>query len=222
MKKGIIIYHSNIKHIHKSRWTSKCINSIINQSDNDFTFYEINYGDDDESVIPHDCNIEKRFWSIKLSNYAEASNFILDRAFEDGCDYVFNTNVDDYYDTSRISKQVKMMKDGYDISSSDFCYIEEFEDRGLFDDKITLLLNIHQYGNIRTNLEGGHNVIANPAVCYSKNFWNDSNNRYDITKVPADDYDLWLRSIRRGFKFGIHKDILLYYRRHYNQASVLL
>ena len=221
MKKGIIVFHSNIKRIYDSRWISKCVNSIINQTDNDFTFYEINYGDDDESVIPHDCNIEKRFWSIKLSNYAEAMNFVLDRAFEDGCDYVFNTNLDDYYDTSRISKQMEMMKEGCDISSSDFCYIEEFEEHGLFDDKITLLLNINQYGDIRSNLEGGHCVIAHPAVCYSKNFWNDSNNRYDITKIPAEDYDLWLRSIRRGFTFGIHKDILLYYRRHNNQVSSL-
>ena len=219
MKKGVIIFHSNIKNIYNSRWISKSVNSMINQSDNDFIFYEINYGDDHESVIPNDCNIEKRFWSIKLSNYAEGMNFILDKAFEDGCDYVFNTNLDDYYCTSRISKQVAMMKDGYDIGSSDFCYIEEFEEHGLFDDKITLLMNIHQHGDIRENLENGHNVIAHPAVCYSKNFWNDSNNTYDITKIPAEDYDLWLRSIRRDFKFGIHKDILLYYRRHNNQVS---
>ena len=97
MKKGVIIFHSNIKDIYNSRWISKSVNSMINQSDNDFMFYEINYGDDDESVIPNNCNIEKRFWSIKLSNYAEGMNFILDKAFEDGCDYVFNTNLDDYY-----------------------------------------------------------------------------------------------------------------------------
>ena len=177
MKKGVIIFHSNIKDIYEYRWISKSIDSIINQSDNDFTFYEINYGGDNESVIPYYSNIEKKFWSIKLSNYAEAMNFILDKAFEDGCDYVFNTNLDDFYHPFRISKQIEMMKDDYDIISSDFCYIEEVEENGLFDDKINSFMDIHQYGDIRYNLEIKHNIIAHPAVCYSKRFWNDVNNR---------------------------------------------
>ena len=47
MKKGVIIFHNNIKKIYKDYWIDKCINSIINQTDNEVTFYEINYGGDD-------------------------------------------------------------------------------------------------------------------------------------------------------------------------------
>jgi hypothetical protein len=221
MKKGVILFHSNIRNIYDYRWISKSVDTMINQSDNDFIFYEINYGDDNESVIPEDCNIEKKFWSIKLSNYAEAMNFILDKAFEDGCDYVFNTNLDDYYDTSRISLQLEMMiRDDYDILSCDFCYIKERIKDGIAIDVFQEFIDIHRYGEIKKNLIRLHNVIAHPAVCYSRRFWMDLNNRYDITKVPEEDMDLWIRSIERGYKFGIHQNVLLYYRRHDNQVSI--
>lgn len=220
MKKGVILFHSNLKKIYDYRWISKSIDTMINQSDNDFIFYEINYGDDDESFIPKDCKIENKFWSIKLPNYAEAMNFILNKAFEDGCDYVFNTNLDDYYDTSRIALQLEMMISGdYDILSSDFCYIKEKVHDGIVIDEVIGFMNIHQYGEIKKNLLRFHNVIAHPAVCYSKRFWMDSNNRYDVTKVPEEDMDLWIRSIE-SYKFGIHQNVLLYYRRHDNQVSI--
>ncbi len=189
---------------------------MVNQKDNDFIFYEINYDGEGYSVIPENCDVKNIFWSKKLSNYAEAMNFILDKAFEDGCDYVFNTNLDDYYDPSRISSQLKMaINQNLDIVSSDFCYIQETDTE---DDAITRFMNIEKT-NIKQHLENKHNVIAHPAVCYNKNFWNDSKNRYDIIKVPEEDLDLWIRSIRNGYNFGIHNDVLLYYRIHKNQVS---
>jgi len=220
MKKGVILYHSNIKSIYKDRWISKSINSMLDQSDNDFTFYEINYGGDDYSVIPENSNIDKKFWSQKLSNYAEAMNFILDEAFNDNCDYIFNTNLDDFYHKDRIKLQTKMITElDYDIVSSDFCYITERINNQIFEDPIIEYKNILQYGDIKTNLNFKHNVIAHPSVCYNKRFWNDTNNRYDITKTPEEDMDLWIQSINNGYKFGIHKDVLLYYRIHNNQSS---
>lgn len=220
MKKGVIIFHSNINNIYDSRWISKSVDSMINQTDNDFTFYEINYGGDDKSVIPINNNIQKKFWSIKLSNYAEAMNFILNKSFEDGCDYVFNTNLDDYYDASRISLQLeKIINDDCDVLSCDFCYIKEkIQNENSFDN-IEMFMNVHKNGEIRKNLRMSHNVIAHPGVCYNKRFWSDLNNRYDVSKIPEEDMDLWKRSIERGYKFGIHENVLLYYRIHDNQVS---
>jgi hypothetical protein len=219
MKKGVIIYHSNIKNIYKDRWVTKCIESIINQTDNDFIFYEVDYGGDNYSVINKDCKIEKKYWSVKLINYADAMNFILDKAFEDGCDYVFNVNLDDYYHQNRISDQIEMViKDNLDIVSSDFCYITELSINGEYTDNIIRFMNIYTE-KIQKNLENRNNVIAHPAVCYTKKFWSDVRNRYDITKVPEEDLDLWIRAIRNGHKFGINNKILLYYRIHKNQVS---
>jgi hypothetical protein len=219
MKKGVILFHKNIKNIYDSRWVNKSINSMINQTDNNFIFYEINYGGEKDSVIPNDCKINNFFWSKELINYAEAMNFILDKAFDDGCDYVFNTNLDDFYSKDRISSQIeKIISDDLDILSSDFCYIEEIDFLGVKNDNITKIMNIEKT-NIKEYLEIRHNVIAHPSVCYNKRFWSDSENRYDITKTPEEDLDLWIRSIRKGYKFGVHNDVLLYYRIHKNQVS---
>ena len=219
MKKGVILFHKNIDKIYKTRWINKSVNSMINQTDNDFIFYEINYGGEENSVIPNNCGIKKFFWSEKLINYAEAMNFILDKAFNDGCNYVFNTNLDDFYSTNRVSLQIeKIVNDDLDILSSDFCYIEEKDISGTNDDAIIRFMNIEKT-NIKEHLERRHNVIAHPSVCYNKRFWGDSENRYDITKTPEEDLDLWIRAIRRGYKFGVHNDVLLYYRIHKNQVS---
>jgi hypothetical protein len=214
MKKGVILFHSNIKNIYKERWITKCVDSILNQTDNDFTFYEINYGGDNYSVLNHDIIQSKKFWSIKMINYAYAMNFILDRAFEDGCEVVFNVNLDDYYDLSRFEKQLRVIEEGYDLVSSDFCYVQ---DNGN-DDVITHYMNIKQHGDIEHSLNQKNvNVIAHPAVCYSKHFWN--NNRYDPTKAPQEDFDLWKRASANGYQFCICDEILLYHRMHNSRAS---
>jgi hypothetical protein len=216
MKKGVIVYHNNIDNLYPKRWVDKSINSMINQSDNDFIFYELNYGGKNNSVIPTD---NKLFWSKKLLNYAEAMNFLLDRAFEDNCEYVFNTNLDDFYDLKRIELQLDLIiKNNLHLVSSDFCYVEEKQNANQYEDVITKILNITKY-DIKKNLDIRHNVIAHPAVCYSKKFWNDSSNRYNINKTPEEDLDLWIRSINNGYRFGIHEKVLLYYRIHTNQVS---
>lgn len=218
MKKGVILFHKDILKIYENNWIHKSVNSMINQTDNDFTFYEVNYGGDTYSVIPN-TSIKLNFWAEKLTNHAEAMNFILDKAFNDGCDYVFNTNLDDFYKLNRITSQIEMItKEDLDIVSSDFCYVQEKEINGNKEDVIIHFMNIEKT-NIQNHLTRGHNVIAHPSVCYNKRFWGDSENRYDINKVPEEDLDLWVRSINRGYKFGIHVETLLYYRIHKNQVS---
>jgi hypothetical protein len=90
MKKGVIFFHSNIRQLYPKRWVDRCINSTVLQRDNDFKIYEINYGGDDYSIF-EDINYhqEREFHSKNFSNHAEAMNFIIDRAFEDGCDAIF-------------------------------------------------------------------------------------------------------------------------------------
>lgn len=222
MKIAVILFHSNIRNIYKQRWIDKCVNSLVNQTYNDFTFYEMNYGGDNYSILENiTIKQDKKFWSSKKINCAEAMNFLMDQCFKDNCDYVFNTNLDDYYSLNRIELQLNMAIEGnFDILSSDFCYIQEEINNGSINDNIILFMDINKHGDIKHNLESSHNMIANPSVCYSKKFLADSENRHDYKKVPQEDFDLWIRSIKKGYKFGIHKDVLLYYRRHENQSSV--
>lgn len=211
MKLGVIIYHSNILKIYQKKWIDKCIKSICDQTLKDYIVYEINYGEDQYSII-EDYKLDGFFFNQKMENYADAMNFLLDNAFIN-CDMVFNVNLDDYYDTNRFEIQSSKILQGYDIVSSNFVYVEERNT----EDVVTLYKDITSKTNILYNFMIGNNVIAHPSVCYSYNFW--KTNRYNTKLVPEEDFDLWKRSISSGTKFYICDEILLYYRIHTEQSS---
>ena len=214
-KIGVIVFHKDIKKIYRPEWIQKCVGSIIGQTNQDFKVYEINYGGDDYSIIKEFSKGFRRhkFIAEEFSNHAEAMNRIIDEAFKDGCEYVFNTNVDDYYELERFDKQIEYLKMGYDVVSSDFSYISEIDGN----DQFLVRKHIKQYGSVEDNLRVGHNVIAHPVVAFNKKFW--SENRYDPSEIPNEDYLLWVRAINGGCKFYIHDDSLLNYRLHGNQIT---
>lgn len=220
MKLGVVIFHQNPFSVYKKRWIQKSLDSIINQTVKDLNFYEVDYSGSNISLLK-DYNLKNyKHYSQKMTNYAEAMNFIISEAFANGCEFVFNTNIDDYYRPDRIEKQLYLIESGnYDVVSSDFCYIKEKEDpNGDYTDEVFLFMNIYKKPeDIIHHLRKDSNVIAHPSVCYSKKFW--SSNKYDPTKTPQEDLDLWKKSIEKGHRFAIHPDILLYYRIHKNQVS---
>lgn len=207
MKIGVIFFHGNLYRIHDPKWSVKCLESIMNQSVKDLNYYEINFGDDQLKLVNG-----SKFFHKPMKNYVDAMNFIISQAFNDGCDYVFNTNVDDFYHPRRIEKQLEFLEKGYDIVSSDFCYVD-------LEDNPFQYLNMSKYGDIESNLIIEHNVIAHPSVGFNKRFWEDPLNRYDINSVGKEDLELWKLSIQRGYKFHIVDEVLLYYRIHNNQVT---
>lgn len=205
-KVGVIFFHKDILNLYPARWVNMCIDSIKNQTCKDVYLYEIDYGGTNHQLTAGS------FYNKKTKNHADAMNYIITKAFEDGCDFVFNTNLDDYYDSKRIEIQLQYLKKGYDIVSSDFDYVDVNE-------RFILHKNILQYGNIEKNISADHNIIAHPCVAYSKKFWQDSNNRYIPEEKPFEDLKLWQRSIKNGYKFHICKETLLHYRIHNNQIT---
>jgi hypothetical protein len=214
MKLGVIFFHKNIRSIYQERWINKCRETILNQTIKEFSIYEINYGGDDFSLFEGiELKNPHTFISEEKSNHAEAMNTIIDLAFEDGCEYVFNTNLDDYYDLNRFEKQIEFLNQGYDIVTSDFCYVEEIQN----EDRITFYKEIKKFGDVKSNLERNHNIVAHPCVAYSKKFW--ESNRYNPEEIPEEDMLLWKRGIEGGSKFYICDEVLLKYRLHSNQVT---
>lgn len=219
LKIGVVVFHKDVWKIYQERWFRRSLDSMVNQTVKEVYFYEVNYGEDSTSFLSGYDIENLKFYHNPLSNYAEAMNFIISEAFSDGCDYVFNTNLDDFYREDRIEKQLELIQSGYDIVSSDFCYVEEKIDRhGSVVDQVVQYMHVwrtpeHIIGYFRN----GENIFAHPAVCYSKKFW--EGNKYDKDKVPQEDFHLWRESIEKGYKFAIHPEVLLYYRRHENQVS---
>jgi hypothetical protein len=186
---------------------------MYHQSFQPLNFYEVNYGDCDKQFID-----ESKFFNKNFENHSFAMNYIISKAFDDGCDFVFNTNMDDYYDIHRVEDQLPYLKKGYDIVASDFFRID---DKLLFNQPISGRILEYKYvschGSIRGNLLAEHNVIAHPSVAYSRKFWEDENNRYGENDIPHEDLILWTKSIHKGYSFFIVPEPLLFYRKHSNQ-----
>ena len=219
LKLGVVVFHKEVQKIYKERWFRRSLESMINQSVKEVHFYEINYGKDSTSLLSGYKVKNLKFYHRPLSNYAEAMNFIISEAFNDGCDYVFNTNLDDFYRKDRIEKELELIQSGYDIVSSDFCYVEERADvDGVIKDAIIQDMHIWRPPeHIISYFRNGENIFAHPSVCYSRKFW--EGNKYNPDMVPEEDFHLWRESAERGYKFAIHPEVLLYYRIHENQVS---
>lgn len=214
MKKGVIFFHKNISEIYPQRWIDLCINSMLFQSENNFKIYEINYGGTDYSIFSNISHSqEKEFYRHEFSNHAEAMNFIIDQAFLDDCDFVFNTNLDDNYHLDRIKLQMAELTNGADLVSSNMIYWEEQNGN----DVLIKFMDLYGMGSLEKNIFGGKNIIAHPAVAYSKKFW--QHNRYYPGEIPEEDFLLWKRALSEGFNFSIVNEYLLNYRLHAQQVT---
>lgn len=203
MKIAVILFHKNVDR-YPRKWIDKCIESIKLQTYPNFTVFELDYGGTAKQVY-HGSNFESK----KLQNHAEAHNYLLDKVFALGYDYAFNCNVDDYYDLNRVERQLRYLKIGYDVVSSNFLRVDE-------NDKILGKMIFHNR-DIKTEARKNHNIIAHPVCAYSKNFWTKCT-KLNGEQIPKDDFELWKRSFK-DFKFIIVPEFLLYYRIHENNSG---
>jgi hypothetical protein len=186
-KIGIVLFHKNIIQLYKQSWIDRCLDSLDNQDfpKENLQYYEIDYGNTNNQIKE-----SSKFWNADYPNYAYAMNFIIQKAFDDGCKYVFNVNLDDFYHPNRFKEQIeRIKKDGLDIVSSNFYYFLEVDN----EIKLTRDMNFTESTDIALNFYHENNVIAHPAVCLTKNFWNDAENRYNPDLVPKEDFDLSLK-----------------------------
>jgi hypothetical protein len=160
-----------------------------------------------------------------MENHIYAMNFILDKAFINH-DVVFNINLDDFYAYNRFERQLQEVKKGYDIISSDFRtviqrnqnnkHLKEFD---FVDGKDAVVGNMTMsVKNVKESQSRNHNIVAHPAVCYTRGFW-ERNKYYDVNRVGDEDFVLWKKAVANNEKFFIVPEPLLYYRLSPSQIS---
>jgi hypothetical protein len=214
-KIGVVFFHKNIEKIYDKKWIEKSVNSVLDQTLQNFVIFEVNYGGEDNSIVQKfNPKQELNFFSRDFPNHGEALNFILDEAFGAGCKKVFLTNMDDYYDQRRFEIQNKFLDDGCAVVSSEFCYIQNIQ--GV--DQVVHQVGVKKHGpDLLGLLEKGLNPIAHPCVAMSASFW--QHHRYVPAEIPKEDMNLWIRGLKSGFKFWICDEILLFYRLHEHQVT---
>lgn len=220
MRIAVILFHKNLYSIYKERWITDSVNSVLNQTFQDFDILEINYGEDSFSLSSRFDFSKKNyvFYNTPLKNHAEAQNFLLDRCREFEYDYVFNTNLDDINTPTRFEDQLRYAQENNtDVTSGDMFYIRESPLYGvdeIFDDKN--LRDFNTIEKIHFQFKKGINVVCHPLVLYSSKFIREV--RYNPEEIPQEDFLLWKRLIHT-YTFGIVPKVLLHYRIHQNQIS---
>lgn len=200
-KIAVISYHKNLPTFCSLVWVAEYKRSILDQTYKDFDLWEVDYGANNERIFENSI-----FESKEFPTFVHCMNYMLDKIFALGYDFIFNTNSDDLYATNRIEKQLPFLEIGFDLVSSNFALVR---------DGITFHYHNFNTNTIRRELERGENPICHPVVAYSKRFWEQ--NRYDPDQIPTEDLELWRRAIKNS-KFIILPDILLYQNLHSNSV----
>ena len=232
-KCAVIFFHKNLLKLYKNEWIEKCVNSILEQSYNNFDIFEINYGNDDYSIF-NNMKLDRThyFYKKNYKTHTEAMVFLLNEGFTvHNYDIIFNTNLDDYYNITRFEKQIECIDNGYHLCSSLMNYIKE-DDKGedvLLNEWTSESYSIKseeyyiENNKISEQLNKNHNVINHSCVCFTNKFWNgfdEHNNllRYREDK-PFEDLTLWTRAINNDYKITIINEPLIEYRIHDNQIG---
>lgn len=201
VKIALISYHKNIDKIYPAEWIDEYRSSILTQTYKDFDIFECDYGAGSKRIFDTPFYMSKSF-----DTFVDCMNFMISHCFNSGYDYVLNSNVDDYYSINRIERQLVFLNKGFDLVSSNFSLIEDGN-----------VVETHRFDrlNLRRELGRNHNIIAHPAVAYSKKFW--IHNKYIPSEIPMEDLCLWKRAIYQH-KFIILQDVLLFHRLHSNSV----
>lgn len=206
-KIGVVLFHNDMPK-YRPEWIDQCVKSIRDQSIT-FSSYEVIYGGAQANLMggnQHQIDIRP-----DITDYATAQNRAMEMAFEDGCDYVLNVNLDDLYDRHYVEKTVShAMRHGTDITSCDMQYIDA---DGVQGKRLIMSERLPE-----VEFPKGNNIIAHPATCWSRRFW-EAGLRMDPAKIPAEDFDCWKRALGLDMRFGIVPERLLNYRIHTGQVG---
>lgn len=240
-KSAVIVFHKNIYQIYEKIWIKECIDSIMSQTYQEFDIYEVNYGGGDVSLFK-EYNLKKlnkkhAFYSISLPDHTYAMNFIINKAFDNNYDVIFNSNLDDIYNKDRFDRQIRFVNKGYDLTSSYWEYIENSDSKTvtklmgydiLFqnlkkENKNHNKYHIYSHKAILHELNNNHNVINHSGICITRKFWERYDNfgnllRYRDDK-PFEDLMLWKRAVESNVKTAIIPEYLIRYRIHNNSVS---
>lgn len=211
MKCCVIIYHSDALKIYQRAWINQCLDSIAGQTHKKYDVMELCY---DGSYTQLAKNVNPKtsyyFYYAEMENHIEAMNSLISRAFEMGYDVVYNTNLDDWYEHRRFEKQLEVIKEGYQLVSSNWHYTMD----GV---NVVKTFNYDKHDIEHELLIKNHNIVCHPGVAYHKSFWTDG--LYYDNILGREDKILWQKALQQGKKIKILPEHFVMYRLHGNQVT---
>ena len=185
------------------------IESIMNQTFTDFELLIIDDASTDGTVSILKNIMDPRIQLIqksKNSGYTNSLNYGLKIAKGE---YIARMDADDISHPERFAQQLAYLDTNPEVVVCGTTY------KIVGNDKKIMLPELHEA--IKIGLLWG-NCISHPTVMIRKKIIEDFSIRYDTSKEPAEDYDLWVRILSFG-KLHNLQEVLLEYRLYGNQVS---
>ena len=190
-------------------YIKEAVGSILNQTFFDFEFLIIDDASTDKTVAIIKTYCDPRIKLIEKpqnSGYTNSLNYGLKIAKGE---YVARMDGDDISLPYRFEKQVAFLDVNPDVVLCGTAI------KVIDSDKVIRYPEFHE--NIKLEFLT-QNCIVHPSVMIRKSILDFYSITYDITKEPAEDYNLWVKLLNYGKLYNI-QEILLYYRVHSSQVS---
>lgn len=190
-------------------YVKEAIESILNQTFSDFEFLIIDDASTDKTV-----EIIKTYTDSRIKLIEKTSNSGYTNSLNSGLElakgkYIARMDGDDISLPERFEKQVAFLQ-----ANPDFVLCGSwFEVIG----SELVVKSPENFEAIKLALLKG-NCIAHPSIMMRKQILDKLPVVYDVSKEPAEDYDLWVRLLSLG-KLHNLQEVLLNYRVHNTQVS---
>lgn len=187
----------------------EAVDSILNQTYTDFELLIIDDASSDRTVSLIESYNDSRIELIeKTLNTGYTNSLNLGLQLAKG-KYIARMDGDDICLPERFAKQISFLEANSDVivCGSWFSLIGS--------DRIVKVPESHE--DIKVALLKG-NCFAHPSVMIRKQSLEMFSIVYDVSKEPAEDYDLWARLVTKGKLYNL-QEVLLDYRTHSNQVT---
>lgn len=190
-------------------YIKESLESILNQTVSDFEFLIIDDASTDKTLDYIKSYNDSRIHLIeKPMNTGYTNSLNLGFKLAKG-KYVARMDGDDISLPGRFAKQVAFLEENPEVvACGSFCY-------RIGENRILCTPEKHETIKLALLRE---NVLVHPSVMMRNDALEKLTIVYDVTKEPAEDYDLWVRLLPIG-KLHNLQEVLLNYRVHNNQVT---
>lgn len=183
---------------NSEKWLSYSIESILQQTFENFEFIIINDGSTDNSkkILDHYSKIDNRIIAIHQKNIGVTKSIIKAIKYSKG-DFIAKIDSDDLSSKDRLYEQIiEIEKKNLDLVSTNFSLIDKNGKK-------------FKYFDIRKNQDeiiekilGGNSFFPHSSVMYRKKSYLKIGG-YNSFFKKSQDIDLWLRFLQKKFKVGV-------------------
>ena len=194
------------------RFLPKAVDSVLQQTYQDFEIVMINDGSTDRIEAWADTLEDKRIRFISQTNQglAAARNQGIEQARGD---YIAFLDADDLWHPSKLEKQVSVLEEDPDAGLVyTWVLLVDEQDRPL-----KKIWEISYEGDVWKILTEG-NIIACGSVPMMRSTCVKSVGRFDKLVFLAEDWDFWLRTAAQ-YPFRVVREVLVYYRNNLDSLS---